>query len=64
MKMGTTRSPFPCDAAARRAPIRKFSTPCDIVLRSLGRLRLVYGLDAIENLAQIALRDLNVIVVL
>src|SRR5262245_707201 len=29
-----------------------------------GRLRLVYGLDAIKNLAEIALRDLNVIVVL
>src|SRR6266851_5194411 len=32
--------------------------------RRSGRLRLVYGLDAIENLAEIALRDLNVIVVL
>src|SRR6202521_2554716 len=32
--------------------------------RQLGRLRLVYGLDAIEKLAEIALRDLNVIVVL
>src|SRR5271169_5569534 len=32
--------------------------------RRLGRLRPVYGLDAIENLAEIALRDLNVIVVL
>src|ERR1700674_4730379 len=32
--------------------------------RRLGRLRLVYGLDAIENLAEIAFRDLNVIVVL
>src|SRR5262249_57119284 len=30
----------------------------------LGRLGLVYGLDAIENLAEIALRDLHVIVVL
>jgi hypothetical protein len=30
-----------------------------IALRRLGRLRLVYGLDAIENLAQITLRDLN-----
>jgi hypothetical protein len=30
----------------------------------LGRLRIVYGFDAIENLAEIALRDLNVIVVL
>src|ERR1700738_203259 len=30
----------------------------------LGRLRLVDGLDAIETLAEIALRDLNVIVVL
>src|SRR5436190_6502527 len=28
------------------------------------RLRLVYGLDAVENLAKVALRDLNVIVVL
>src|SRR5205823_5588 len=35
---------------------------CDTV--KLGRLRLVYGLDAIENLAEIALGDLNVIVVL
>ena len=32
--------------------------------RRLGRLRLVHGLDAIENLAEIAFRDLNVIVVL
>src|ERR1700730_7295908 len=32
--------------------------------RRLGRLRLVDGLDAIESLAEIALRDLNVIVVL
>src|SRR5258708_5006583 len=32
--------------------------------RRLGRLRLVYGLDAIEHLAEIALRNLNVIVVL
>ena len=32
--------------------------------RRLGRLRLVDGLDAIETLAEIALRDLNVIVVL
>ena len=32
--------------------------------RRLGRLRLVYGLDAIESLAEIAFRDLNVIVVL
>src|SRR5882757_715569 len=32
--------------------------------RRLGRLRLVYGLDVIENLAEIAFRDLNVIVVL
>src|SRR5438132_7222291 len=32
--------------------------------RRLGRLRLVYGLDAIENLAEAAFRDLNVIVVL
>src|SRR5260221_9153488 len=29
-----------------------------------GRLRLVYGHDPIENLAEIALRDLNVIIVL
>src|ERR1700693_3267367 len=32
--------------------------------RHLGGLRLVYGLDAIEKPADIALRDLNVIVVL
>src|SRR5688572_20041239 len=32
--------------------------------RRLGRLRIVYGLDAIENLPEIALRDLNVVVVL
>src|SRR5258708_33862312 len=32
--------------------------------RRLGRLRLVYGLDAIEHLAEITLCDLNVIVVL
>ena len=32
--------------------------------RRSGGLRLVYGLDSIENLAEIALRDLNVIVVL
>src|SRR5215470_14920772 len=43
-------------------PIRKCSPPCDIALRRLGRLRLVYGLDAVENLAKIALRDLNIIV--
>src|SRR5882724_5815400 len=49
---------------APRAPIRNFSKPCDIAPRALGRLRLVYGLDAIKNLAEIALRDLNVIVVL
>src|SRR5260221_14134917 len=30
----------------------------------LGRLRLVYSLDTIENLAEIAPRDLNIIVVL
>jgi hypothetical protein len=35
------------------APIRKFSTPCDIALHWISRLRLVYGVDAIENLAQI-----------
>src|ERR1700680_211528 len=29
-----------------------------------GRLRLVYSLDTIENLAEIALRDLNIIVIL
>jgi hypothetical protein len=44
--------------------MRKFSTLGDIALRPLGRFRLVYGLDAIENLAEIALCDLNVIVVL
>src|SRR5258708_9939423 len=32
--------------------------------RRLGRLRLVYGFDAIEHLAEITLCDLNVIVVL
>src|SRR5216683_5196298 len=32
--------------------------------RRSGRLRLVYYLDSIENLAEIALRDLNVMVVL
>ena len=32
--------------------------------RRLGGLRLVYGLDAIENLAEMAFRDLNVLVVL
>src|ERR1700686_5555071 len=32
--------------------------------RQLGRLRLVYGLDSIEKLAEIALRDLNIIIVL
>jgi hypothetical protein len=41
---------------------RKISTPCDIALRRLGGFRLVYGLDAVENLAEIALRDLNIIV--
>src|SRR5258708_32240660 len=35
-----------------------------IQYRRLGRLRLVYGLDAIEHLAEITLCDLNVIVVL
>src|SRR5215470_17473856 len=43
-------------------PIRKCSPPCDIALRRLGRLRLVYGLDAIENLAKIALCNLDIIV--
>ena len=32
-------------------PIRKFSRPAIFALRRLGRLRLVYGLNAIENLA-------------
>src|SRR5262249_1820530 len=32
--------------------------------RRSSRLRLVYGFDAIQNLAEIALRDLNVIIVL
>src|SRR6266478_4475873 len=32
--------------------------------RESGRLRLVYGLDAIENLGKIALRNLNIIVIL
>jgi hypothetical protein len=31
---------------------------------ALARLRLIYGLDAIKNLAEIALRDLNIVVVL
>src|ERR1700761_9246218 len=32
--------------------------------RSSGRLRLVYGLDAIKNLAEVTHRNLNVVVVL
>src|SRR5205814_3739672 len=44
------------------ALIRKCSTPCEIVLRGLGCFRLVYGLDPVENLAKIALGDLNIIV--
>ena len=49
-------------AITARSAARPNSMPCDIVLRWLGRLRLVYGLDTIENLTQITLRDLNIMV--
>jgi hypothetical protein len=45
--------------AVARAYLQIF---CGIVLRMSGRLWLVYGLDAIESLAEIALRELNVII--
>ena len=71
MKMGNIVSPWRCDVVAshtlpspmpRSAPILHEATWRNG--RWLGGLRLVYSLNAIEKLAQIALGDLNVIVVL
>src|SRR6516164_5004610 len=49
-------------AAVQPATVKKL--PALLRRRPSSRLRLVDGLDAVENLAEIALRDLNVIVVL
>jgi hypothetical protein len=46
------------------APIRTRWKPSGIVLCRLGCLRLVYGLDPVENLAKITLGDLHVMVAL
>jgi hypothetical protein len=64
MKMGTTHSPWRYDVVRGRARHSATLRPLAIALRRLGRLRLIYGLDPIENLAEIALGELSVIVVL
>ena len=56
-------SHFSCSRGRRERTVQNFR-PLRLALRRLGGLRLVYGLDAIENLTEIALCDLNVIVVL
>src|SRR5262245_56518740 len=57
--------PWRDDAEARRASASaNFRRHAISQLRRLGRLGLVYCLDPIENFAEIALRDLHVIVVL
>ena len=43
-------------------PAANFRGPPILCSAGLGHLRLVHGLDAVENLAEIALRDLNIVV--
>ena len=45
-------------------PFRKVPPPCDIALRRSSCFRLVEGLDAVKSLAEFALCDLHVTVVL
>jgi len=59
--MGTPRSPSRYDATAYRAhPCANLQRAA--ILRRLGCLRLVDGLDPVENLAQVAFRDLDIVV--
>jgi hypothetical protein len=62
LRPGSSAAASPQLRTANHDPLGEFLMPYDLAPGWLGRLRLVYGLDAIENLAQTTFRDLNIIV--
>jgi len=42
--------------------VKQTNGACNTAFTRLRRLRLVYSLDTIESLAQVALRDLNIVI--